>query len=163
MYYLLVFLSSSNFPFEIYDIPFAANVEQLLKLKRSLSVQQISQLTNTPWLTQFGELIFNLDFKEEPNYSQLIFVLQKNLMDMDLNPGETDINLSDAKEFKLFPSLGDESSTQCNISKESIESLQTDEQVTSISIPLHFRAEKNVLFWMKDSQFHNFVNLIKIY
>lgn len=48
LYYLLVYLSSpSQYPFEIYDIPFADNVSQQLKMKKSISLRALSKITDT--------------------------------------------------------------------------------------------------------------------
>ena len=86
-----------------------------------MSVRSISQITDTPYLTEFGEVVFGLQFDEEPNYSHLIFLLQKNLMNMDLNPGEIDVTFSVGGKQMSFGSVGE--GTQDNISKESIENL----------------------------------------
>ena len=46
----------------------------------------VCMLTDTEYLTQFGEYIYDLDFNEKPNYNYLKFLLTKNLLDKNKYP-----------------------------------------------------------------------------
>lgn len=39
-----------------------------------------------PQFADLGKLVYALDFTEEPNYNHIKFLLQKNILDMDIAP-----------------------------------------------------------------------------
>jgi len=52
--------------------------------KNYMTVSDICK--DSPQFKEFGKLVYALDFSEKPNYNHLRFLLQKNIMDMDIAP-----------------------------------------------------------------------------
>ena len=83
---MLIYLATGKVALTSLFIPLENQAGRIKRLKNSMSAQSVCQTSNTNYLCEFGNHVFNLEFEETPNYSYLRFLLTKNLLDRNLFP-----------------------------------------------------------------------------
>ena len=76
-----------------------------------------------PQFLDFGNLVYSLKFTEGPNYNHLIFILQKNILEMNIVP-HTKINFNNDASPPMSEAQpeNDNASEEGNITLDLIES-----------------------------------------
>jgi hypothetical protein len=83
---MLIYLATGDVPFVSKSRSLEDQIGRIKRLKNNLTPKEFCLLSNTQYLNDFSENIYNLGFTEKPDYSLLRFFLAKNLMEKDLYP-----------------------------------------------------------------------------
>ena len=84
--YLLMYLATGKLPFVKHDLPLMEQINRIKRKKNKYSPQKFCTALKCAYFTEFAKEIYALGFEDEPDYSHLRFILQKNLMDKNDYP-----------------------------------------------------------------------------
>lgn len=85
---MLCFLSYGELPFIDSQLPYNSQVLNIRKQKNKMTPKEICSKYYCEYLSEFMEKVYALEFKEEPDYSYLRFILEKNMMERDMYPSK---------------------------------------------------------------------------
>ena len=78
--YFLIYLSNNRLPFLDRVTGAQQEFNKVQILKKLLTPEKLCARYNVPHLESFAEAVFALGYDDEPYYSKLRFMFQKNLM-----------------------------------------------------------------------------------
>ena len=71
LFYLLIYLATGRIPFVSRTIFLDDQVIRIKKLKNKWTADSLCLMSNTEYFTEFGRIVYNLEFEETPNYNYL--------------------------------------------------------------------------------------------